>query len=305
MTPLDDRRFVFITGKGGVGKTTTTAAMALALARRGKRVLVTSCDAKERLSTMLGVKPLRDHIQEVRPGIFAVKILADVAMREYGEMMLKSRVAYKAVFENRYTRGFFKGVPGLYEWAMLGKAWYHSVEQLPDGSPRFDIVLFDAPATGHGLDMLRVPKIIRDVVPPGLLRRDADRAWQMFQDPKQSGVVVVTIPEDMPTNETIELIDALRGELELPVARMVVNMVMEELFSAEEHKQLLVPRKLDPVHQVGDVALASGVRRGIRERVQTDSLARLDQIEVERLQLPQLYDDAATFEAVDQLSQLF
>ena len=304
MTPLDERRFVFITGKGGVGKTTTTAAMARALARRGKRVLVTSCDAKERVSTMLAVPPLGDQIREVRPGIFAVKILPDVAMREYGEMILKSRVAYKAVFENRYTRGFFKGVPGLFEWAMLGKAWYHSTELLQDGSARFDIVLFDAPATGHGLDMLRVPKIIRDIVPPGLLRRDAELAWRMFQDPKQSGVVVVTIPEDMPTNETVELIDALRNELGLPVARMVVNMVMEELFSVEERVELLVHRKLDP-SRPGDAALATGVRRAIRERVQADSLARLKKIDVDELRLPQMYDDAATLEAVERLSKLF
>jgi anion-transporting ArsA/GET3 family ATPase len=304
MTPLDERRFVFITGKGGVGKTTTTAAMALALAKRGKKVLVTSCDAKERLSTMLGVEPLGDQIREIRPGVSAVKILPDVAMREYGEMVLKSRVAYKAVFENRYTRGFFKGVPGLFEWAMLGKAWYHSIEQLPDGSPRFDIVLFDAPATGHGLDMLRVPKIIRDIVPPGLLRRDAERAWEMFQDPKQSGVVVVTIPEDMPTNETIELIGALRTELELPVARLVVNMVMDELFSAPERVELLVPRRLDPSHP-GDAALATGVRRAIRERVQSDSLTRLDELDVEQLRLPQLYEDGATPESIEQLSKSF
>ena len=126
----------------------------------------------------------------------------------------------------------------------------------------------------------------------------------MFQDPDQSGVVVVTIPEDMPTNETVELIDALREELGLPVARMVVNMVMEELFSAQERTQLLAPRKLDP-SQLGDVALASGVRRSIRERVQTDSLVRLGEIDVDRLRLPQLYDDAANFEAVEQLSKLF
>lgn len=303
MRPLHERRFVFITGKGGVGKTTVAAATALALSRQGKRVLLTSCDAKERISTMLGTAPLTPEITEIAPRLFGVKILPESSMREYGEMILKSRVAYKAVFENRYTRGFFRGVPGLYEWAMLGKAWFHSTETMADGSNRFDTVLFDAPATGHGLDMLRVPKIIREVVPPGILRRDAERAWTMFQNPDLSGVMVVTIPEDMPTNETLELLDAVQGELGLPVARLVVNMVMGTLFSAEERTALLAPTRLD-LSKPGDGVLASGIRRAIRERVQADSLARLENVALDRVELPLVYEEAATPEALEKLSLL-
>src|SRR5690606_6121464 len=165
-------------------------------AEQGKRVLIGICDTKERISTLFGAPPIPEQITELRQNIWAVKITAEKAMQEYGLMILKSRTAYKAVFDNRYTRGFFQGVPGLHEWSMLGKAWFHSTELSPSGEPRFDIVLFDAPATGHGLDMLRVPKIITEIVPPGILRRDAAQAWKMFQDPKQSGVVVVTLPED-------------------------------------------------------------------------------------------------------------
>src|SRR5258708_39475257 len=112
-------------------------------------------------------------------------------------------------------------------WGMVGKAWWHTTEKLPDGSPRYDIVILDAPATGHGLDMLRVPKIIVDVVPPGLLRRDAERAWTMFKDPRQSGVLIVALPEDMPANESLELARAVTGELGLPVANVIVNQVID------------------------------------------------------------------------------
>ena len=87
--------------------------------------------------------------------------------------------------------------------------------------------------------MLRVPKVIVDIVPPGILRRDAERAWSMFQDPSQSGVVVVTLPEDMPTNETVELLEALENELGLPVALLVINQVIDELFSEAERAHLL------------------------------------------------------------------
>lgn len=304
MTPLDQRRFLFVTGKGGVGKSTVTAALAVALAARGKRVLVTACDAKERISLLLGSDPLTPEVAELRERLWAVKLIPQVALREYGGMVLKSEIVFGAVFDNKYVRQFFAGVPGLHEWAMLGKAWFHSIEETSAGRPRFDVVIFDAPATGHGLDMLRVPKVIVDVVPPGVLRRDAERAWTMFQDPVKSGVVVVTLPEDMPTNETIELYDALQNELSLPIAALVVNGVIDEVFDEVERSRLLSDLALDRT-QSGDEAIACGIRRSIRERVQAQSLSRLRALGGARVELPLLRKDAATPEAIAELSARF
>lgn len=302
MTRLEQRRFLFVTGKGGVGKTTVTAALARKLAKQGRRVLIAATDRKERISSMFGKPPLDTEIRPIAERIHAVRITPEVAMSEYGEMILKSKVVYNAVFDNRYVRSFFKAVPGLEEWAVLGKAWYHATETASDGSRRFDVVLFDAPATGHGLDMLRVPKVIVEIVPPGILRRDAERAWTMFQDPAESGVVVVTLPEDMPTNETVELFDVLRGELRLPIAKLVINCVLEPLFSHAERAALLAPRDLDRALP-GDEALACGVRRSIRERVQEESLERLEALDIDSVRLPLLLSDASTVEAISELSE--
>jgi anion-transporting ArsA/GET3 family ATPase len=302
-TPLDQRRFLFVTGKGGVGKTTVSAALAMRLAASGKRVLVTACDAKERLSTLFASKELGPEIQSVGDGIWAVKLEAESALREYGGMILRSEKLFDAVFDNRYMQGFFAGVPGLYEWAMLGKAYFHTTETRKDGSPRFDVVLFDAPATGHGLDMLRVPKVIVDVVPPGLLRQEAERAWKMFQNPSVSGVVVVTLPEDMPVNETIELIDALRNELSLPIARLVVNSVIEPIFNEAERAELLSERVLDR-DRPGDAAVASGIRRAIRERVEAEALSRLAALGEDQVTLPLLRRDVSNPNDVRELSLL-
>src|SRR5205823_6566160 len=164
--------FVFITGKGGVGKTTVTAALALALSARGKRVLVAMCGAHERLSAMLDTPPVGHDMVHVAPNVWASRIDPERAMQEYGAIVLKVKAVARLVFDNKYTHGFFRAVPGMHDWAMLGKAWWHTTEMVGD-EPRFDVVLFDAPSTGHGLDMLRVPKVILDIVPPGGLRRDA------------------------------------------------------------------------------------------------------------------------------------
>ncbi len=302
--PLDQRRFLFITGKGGTGKTTVTAALALALASRGKRVLVAVSEPKERISELLGVSPLGPDVVEVIPNIFAVKINPEAAMREYGEMILRSSTLSNAVFGNKYVRGFFAAVPGLHQWAMLGKAWFHSTEEVPGGGHRFDVVLFDAPATGHGLDMLRVPKIIVDVVPPGLLRRDAERAWTMFKDPQKSGVLIVTLPEDMPANESLELASAVTGELGLPIANVIVNQVVDLLLHDAERAALSRPLALVP-GDPGDEGIAAAVRRALSERAQIDSVRKMAEgIAAPLVTLPRLLEDPSTPEAIRELAKV-
>jgi anion-transporting ArsA/GET3 family ATPase len=203
------------------------------------------------------------------------------------------------------VQGFFAGAPGLKEWALLGKAWYHSIEKL-DGAPRFDVVLFDAPATGHGLDMLRVPKVIVELSPPGLLRADAERAWRMFQDPAESGVVVVTLPEELPVNETEELVGSLRNELALPIAALVVNGVRPDRFDSRARGELaaLAPRLPLP-QEAGNAAVEAGVRRAVREGIQAESRARLKSLALPELELPALIGGASQRAAIEVLAERF
>jgi anion-transporting ArsA/GET3 family ATPase len=297
---LHGRRFLFVSGKGGTGKTTLTSALAVAMARQGKRVLVATGDGKERLSTLFGVAPLSTEIAEVSERIFAVKLVPEASIREYGAMMLKSRLVRDAVFNRPIVKRFLAGVPGLNEWAMLGKACYHATELGPDGSPRFDTVLFDAPATGHALDMLRVPEVIVDVATRGPLRRDAERALGMLRDPGQSGVVVVTVPEELPAIETLELVGALHSELRMPVAALLVNCVVEPCFSERERAELLRLDPLDPRSRADEI-VACAVRRAALERVQADALRRLAQVDAPQIRLPWLPRKAIDCAAIEAL----
>jgi len=299
-------RFVTVVGKGGVGKTTVAAALAVAAAQRGKRVLIAMCNTKERISQLLEVPPIGPTNQRVLPGIDAVNMSPKVALEEYGMMVLKVRALYRAIFENRLVSAFLRGTPGIEAWSMLGKAQFHAYETLPDGRPRYDLVILDSPATGHGLEMLRVPRVLLDVAPPGLLRREAERAWELFSDPKRAGALLVTLPEDMPASETIELYAALTQELKLPVAGLAINSVMPVLFEAKERAFLAHAARETPPSDLTFSLIQAGRRRTERERVQTESIERLAQaLPLRSYELPQLVVPEVKRAGVEQLAKSF
>ncbi len=303
---LDSLRFLCVTGKGGVGKSTVAVALARAMAARGRRVLVAMCNAKERLSTMVGSEPVGWEVTHVAPNIDAVNMLPQRCVEEYGVLTLKSRTLYRALFENKYVESFLRAVPGLYEWSMLGKAWWHTTELLsgattdepyppPGDGWKYETVILDAPATGHGLDMLRVPKVILDIAPPGILRRDAERAWRLFQEPTHAGCVLVTLPEEMPTNETIELAAGIRA-MNLPIPRLVVNCTLPPLFDAES--RALIGRA-----NLGE-ALHAGRARARRESIQEAAIARLSSLRIPTAYLPYVIDrEAGSPAAINELAR--
>ncbi len=234
---LLDRRLLIVTGKGGVGKSTVSAAVALLGARRGKRVLVCEVNAHERVAPLLGAPASGSSAREIVPGLFSVNVTPRDAMREYGIMVLKFRSIYDAVFENRLVRFFLRAIPSLAELVVLGKI-LHEVRAEEHGHPRWDLVVLDAPATGHAVQLLRVPAALLDTVPPGPLRRDAQWMRDLLVDPLVTALSIVTLPEEMPVNEAIELDAAVRGVLGMPRGALVVNAMPQALFSEEERARL-------------------------------------------------------------------
>jgi energy-coupling factor transporter ATP-binding protein EcfA2 len=231
---LLDRRLLIVTGKGGVGKSTISAALALLAARAGKRVLVCEVNAQERVAPLLGAPPAGPQVREALPGLSTVDVTPHEAMREYGLMVLRFRTIYEAVFENRLVRYFLRAIPSLAELVMLGKVLNEVRAQQKDGSPRWDLVVLDAPATGHAVQLLRVPAALLDTVPGGPLRHDAEWMQAMLVDPAQTAVAIVTLPEEMPVNEAIELDAQVRGVLGIHRGGLVVNAMPEARFGDEE-----------------------------------------------------------------------
>jgi len=231
---LFDRRLLVVTGKGGVGKSTISAALALVAAGRGRRVLVCEVNAQERVAPLLGAAPAGPHVREALPGLYTVDVTPHEAMREYGLMVLRFRTIYEAVFENRLVRYFLRAIPSLAELVMLGKVLNEVRAQQKDGTPRWDLVVLDAPATGHAVQLLRVPAALLDTVPGGPLRHDAQWMQALLVDPAATAVAIVTLPEEMPVNEAIELDAQVRGVLGIHRGGLFVNAMPEARFSAEE-----------------------------------------------------------------------
>jgi anion-transporting ArsA/GET3 family ATPase len=264
--PLLARRLAVVTGKGGVGKSSVSAALAIHAASRGKRVLVCEVNAQERIAPLLGARPSGARIREVLPQLHTVNVTPHEAMREYGLKVLKFQTIYEAVFENRLVRHFLRIVPSFAELVMLGKI-LDEVRAQEAGRPRWDLVVMDAPATGHAVQLLRVPQALLDAVPPGPLRADAEWMRALLLDPARTGVLLATLPEEIPVNETVELDAEIRRVLGMSRAGLVVNAMPASAFDPEQ--AALVAALADAAPPVGPAARAAtlaDLRRAAADR---------------------------------------
>ena len=233
MPALLDRRLVVVTGKGGTGKSTMSAAVALAAARRGKRVLVCEVVAKERVADFFGKPASGPQIRELVSNLYSVHVRPREAMREYALMTLKYETLYRLAFENPAARYFLAAAPSLAEIVMLGKVWWHATQETERGRPRWDLVVLDAPATGHGLTFLTVPETFLRLVSEGPLARDMRSMMSLLADPAKCSICIVTLPEEMPANEAIELDRALRQH-HFPAGPLFLNGVFASRFTPQE-----------------------------------------------------------------------
>ncbi len=220
---LLDRRVILVLGKGGVGRSTMAAAIASACARRGRRTLLYQANANDRFGDYFGRPACSHEPGELGPNLWGLNTSPAAALREYGLMILKFQKVYDMIFENRITKAFLRAIPGLDDYAILGKAWYHTTEE-KRGRPVWDTVVFDMPASGHSMTMLRIPWVILETVPEGPLTRDARTLQALLRDPARTAAIIVTIAEEMPVTEARELTARLEP-LGIHPQRVLVNQM--------------------------------------------------------------------------------
>lgn len=227
LRPLTDRRLVIVTGKGGTGKTTVTGALALAAVRAGRRVLAVEVGADSELPALIrpgASDPGYDGV-ELEPGLRAMRIEPYRALAEYLGLQLGVRGLAERVLRNRAFRQLLDAAPGWRELITLGKVWHLEQMREPGGGPRFDLIVVDAPATGHGLTFLDVPRVVVSAVRMGPLRRNAGLVEAMVKDRDRTLLLPVALAEELPARETEELVRRARDEIGIAVDRVVVNAV--------------------------------------------------------------------------------
>lgn len=221
---LAGRRVIFVVGKGGVGKSTVATALAVAFVEAGKRVLLAQMESSRRLAEFLDLPTTDAGMVEALPNLCVLTVDGESALSEYLGLVLPVRRVQKMVIESKLYHHFVAAAPGLKELMTIGKIWYE--EQLVvQGRRKWDVIVVDAPATGHVLQYLRMPSAAAEAFGPGLVRREAQRVMELLVDPVRTAVCPVTTAEEMPVNETTEMYHQLRERLKMPLGVLFVNRV--------------------------------------------------------------------------------
>jgi anion-transporting ArsA/GET3 family ATPase len=271
LPPLIDRRLAFVLGKGGVGKTTVASALALGLADAGHRTLLLEVASEQRTQALFGVPPSIEQPVEVRPGLFALSVDAERATQEYLSIQLKVRPLVEMMTRSRAFHQVTQAAPGLAELVTLGKIW-DLATSVRDGSPVWDRLVVDAPATGHGIALLEAAGNVRDLAGSGPIRDQADAIERVIRHPAATGVVVVASPEDLAVTEAVEAVQALRAK-DLPVTCAVVNAVRRSPFMPADVQALRTAHDApgaapaDRAAALAAIAVAEGAEHDAREVV--------------------------------------
>lgn len=289
MTQLLRKRLLVVTGKGGVGKSTVSAALALELARSGRRTLLCEVNAGGRATALLGHPAAGPTLGHLEGDLWSVDVRPGEAMREYVLQKIRFERVYRAVFENPLVRAFLRFIPSLPETVMLGKILWH-LRQSEEGRPLWDAVVMDAPSTGHALTFLGVPEVLLRTLPPGTMAEEATWMHRDLVDPEVTGAVVVSLPEELPIVESLELGAGLRA-LHLALDAVVLNQATAPRFQAADLAALARLPRLRAL-------AALHVEEAERTR---DAVERLGSLEVPVVELPRLYQagmDRAGVEAL-------
>jgi anion-transporting ArsA/GET3 family ATPase len=225
---LLSRRLLVVTGKGGVGKTTLAAGLALLAARQGQRTLACEIDAKGDLAEAFGLAPVGFDPVRGPEGVRVMAMDTEASLREYLKINLRVPMVGRVGLLARTFDFVADAAPGVKEILSVGKLAYE-VREL-----HYDLVVVDAPASGHVVSYLAAPESIAELVHLGPVRHQTDWMRHILADPAQTGAVVVTTPEEMPVTETIELVQELRQRTKVDVAALVANRVLPELFGHRE-----------------------------------------------------------------------
>ncbi len=273
MPALADKRLVFVTGKGGVGKSTVAIALGIAAARRGLRTIVAELSGQARAAETFGIAPPSGEEVRLAEHLHAISVDMEQAMEEYlheragrlGDLLAASRAFH----------AFAHAVPGMRELLSIGKVWELAQDRRRvAGTQPYDLVVVDAPATGHALGALRTPATFAEIARVGPIAHQGSTIDATLRDPAQTAVVAVALPEEMPVTETLALRRGLREAIGQEPAAVVVNACLPQRLGPRQTRT--VAEALKPTRdRVAHAALRATLSQQARASAQREQVARL------------------------------
>lgn len=297
MKALLGLRAVLVTGKGGVGKTTVAAALARAGAASGKRVLCTEMysDAEQGspLAEALGAPTLTDQPVEVAPNLRAAVLSPSLGHHKFLRDVLPVKLLGDAAMRSAAIRRFFSAAPTFPEMGVLYRLLDLVRERRRDGAFEHELIIVDLPATGHALALAQIPESLLRVIPTGAIAEAVREGLSFLRDPAQTGAVVVTLPENLPVSEAIELSQAVATH-QISLAHVFANRVPYDPFGPGErqllqgvldaHPPLLGLRSLDRIDRA----------RAALDRLAREIAAPLSVVQDVWLEGPRLAEEVAS-----------
>jgi anion-transporting ArsA/GET3 family ATPase len=300
---LLDKRILIVTGKGGTGKTTIATALGLWAARTGRSTLLVECNGARHIPPLFrqpsaGYTPCALH-----PGLSAMSITAEEAIEDYVVKQIKVKKLYSLVFRNRVMGPFMDAVPGLHDAVHLGKITDLAEEDKTDGRPTWDLIIVDAPATGHGLHMLASARSMMELTRAGPVFEGVKTVHKVISDRQKTGLVLTCLPEALPVNETIALSKSL-GLAGHRVAAVVLNE-MVKMALPEVDDWARTRRHIAAHTDPAVAALAPMTDRwiGRLERAASAQDQLIRHIEVPIVSAPFFFDRNLSFPQLQQLSE--
>lgn len=274
---LLDRRFLVVTGKGGTGKTTIAAALARLAAQRGKRVLLCELDATNDIAEPFGANSVGYEPTEFEPNVFVMAMDTEKAMQEYVHLNLKMPFAFGLGPFARALDFVANAAPGVREILTMGKLCWDVKRE------NYDLVIADAPSTGHVVSQLDSPNSVGELITVGPLVNQTAWMREMLRDPQRTGVVIVATPEEMPVQETLDLIDRIDERTQTPIGAVVMNRVFPELFSVDEAR---VFESLQPNSEIATDAKNAGL---LAVAIRTQQASQIDVLQSSLRSVPMVF----------------
>ena len=302
MDDMFEKRLLFVTGKGGVGKSTVALALGLAAAAQGKRTIVCELSAQEHASRAFRRAEIGFHEVELRDNLWAISIDPDHSMREYILLQTHIRAMGDLLYRSRIFSYLAAATPGLREMVTIGKIWeLAQLDRKVQRGRHYDLVIVDAPATGHGIGFLQVPKTFAEIARVGPIHAQAKTIHGLLTDPQRAGVAIVSSPEEMAVNESVQLERELTKSVGIAVDRVYLNGLYEQRFSATEGERIAAATGGSDaaVH-----ALRAATGQHARETAQRAQLERLTtRIEAPVLTLPFMFEPELGASELDLLAE--